>query len=51
MFGLLDAIIEVIKLPVDVVADSITLFGACTDQDKPYTVQRCEKIMKKLNED
>lgn len=51
MLGLLKAVVEVIKLPIDAAADSITLFGAMTDQDKPYIVQRCEKIMKKLNED
>lgn len=51
MFGLLKAVVEIVKLPVDAVADSVTLFGACTDQNKPYIVQRCEKIMEKLNED
>lgn len=51
MFGLLKAVVEVVKLPVDLAADSITMFGAMTDQPKPYTVQRCERIMEKLNED
>lgn len=51
MFGLLKAIVEVVKLPVDIAADTVTMFGAMTDQEKPYIAQRCEKIMDKLNED
>jgi hypothetical protein len=51
MFGLLNAIVEVVKLPVDVAADVITMGGAMTDKDKPYTVKRCERVMRKLNED
>jgi hypothetical protein len=33
MFGLLNAIVEVVKLPVDVAADVITMGGAMTDKD------------------
>ncbi len=51
MFGLLKAVVEIAKLPVDVVADVVTLGGIATDKSKPYTVKRCERIMDKLNED
>lgn len=51
MFGILKAIVEVAKLPVDVAADVITLGGALNDKRQPYTTKRCERIMKKLNED
>lgn len=51
MFGLLKAIVEVAKLPVDVAADVITMGGAMTDKDRPYTADRCKRIMRKLNED
>jgi hypothetical protein len=51
MFGLLKAVVEVAKLPIDVTADVITLGGAMTEKDVPYTVKRCRRIMKKLDED
>jgi len=51
MFGLLKAIVEVAKLPVDMAADVLTMGGAVNDKNKPYTVKRCERIMDKLNED
>lgn len=51
MLGLLKAVVEVVKLPVDVAADVITLGGAMTDKAKPYTAKRCERIMRKLDED
>jgi hypothetical protein len=49
--GLLKGFGEIAKLPIDIVADVITLGGAMTDKDKPYTAKRCERIMKKLDED
>lgn len=51
MIGLLKAVAETAKLPFDLTADIITLGGAMNDKDKPYTVKRCERIMRKLNED
>jgi hypothetical protein len=51
MMGLLKAVVEVVKLPVDVAADVVTMGGAMTDQPKPYTAKRCERIMRKLDED
>lgn len=35
-------------LPVDVAADFITLGGSLTEQPKPYTAQKAERIMDAL---
>lgn len=51
MFGLLKAVVEVIKLPVDIAADVVTMGGVMTDKRKPYTAERLERVMDKLNED
>lgn len=51
MFGLFKGIVEIAKLPVDVVADVVTLGGALTDKNKAYTAKRCERIMRKLDEE
>jgi hypothetical protein len=51
MMGLLKGLVEVVKLPVDIAADVITMGGAMTDKERPYTAERCKRIMKKLNED
>jgi hypothetical protein len=51
MLGLFKGLVEVVKLPIDVAADVITMGGAMTDQDMPYTAKRCKRIMKKLDED
>jgi len=48
--GLTKAVVNVAVSPVDIVADVITLGGALTDKDKPYTVKRAEKIMDNLGE-
>lgn len=50
MFGnLLKAVVGVVvETPVAVVADVITMGGACTDQDKPYTAQALEKVMENV---
>lgn len=48
--GLTKAVVGVAVTPVDMVTDAITLGGALTDQDKPYTAQRAEKIMENLDE-
>lgn len=47
MFGnLLKAVVGVvIETPIALVADVITMGGACTDQDKPYTAQALAKVM------
>jgi hypothetical protein len=45
----LKAVIETAKLPVDLAADVITLGGAMTDQDEPYTVQRVKRAYRNLD--
>lgn len=53
MFGLLEdltkAAVSVVKLPVAVVADAVTLGGSLTDQRKPYTAQAAEDLVKNLD--
>jgi len=50
-FGkILDAAVNVVVAPIDVVKDVATMGGALTDQDKPYTLQRGEKVVKKIEE-
>ena len=51
MLGLLKAIVEVVKLPVDVAADVLTMGGAVNDKPRPYTAERLKRVMRKLNED
>jgi hypothetical protein len=51
MIGLLKAVVETAKLPFDATADVITMGGTLTDKPRPYTAERCKRIMKKLNED
>jgi len=48
--SLTKAAVAVVVTPIDVVADVITLGGALTDQDKPYTAQRAEDIMRNLKD-
>lgn len=36
--------VDVITLPIDIVKDVVTLGGVATDQDKPYTLQKLDKI-------
>jgi len=51
MFGsLLKATVGVvIETPVALVKDVVTLGGACTDEDKPYTAQALEKVSQNLS--
>jgi hypothetical protein len=48
--SLLKATVAVVTTPVDVVADVVTMGGAMTDQDKPYTAQKLEKVMENLSD-
>lgn len=44
--NLLKAVVgTVIETPVSVVADVVTLGGALTDQEKPYTAQAVSKVV------
>lgn len=55
MFKMLESLTKaavgvVAAVTVDPIADVITLGGAMTEQDKPYTAQRLEGVMKNLND-
>jgi hypothetical protein len=45
---LVKAAVDVVLVPVDVVKDVATFGGLLTDQDKPYTLQRGDKVIKDL---
>ena len=53
MFGLLNdlakAAVGVVTLPVAAAADIVTLGGALTDNDKPYTAEKLEQVYDNLN--
>lgn len=45
LFGkLVSAVVQTALLPVEVAKDSVTLFGAMTDQNEAYTLQRLKKL-------
>jgi hypothetical protein len=52
MFGMLEdlakAAVGVVKLPLDVAADALTLCGSLTDKDKPYTAEGISDVMQNL---
>ncbi len=49
MFGsLLKAAVGVVVTPVAVVADVVTMGGALSDKDEPYTVTNCKKVYENL---
>jgi hypothetical protein len=52
MFGVLEdlakAAVSVVKLPVAAVADVVTLGGSLSDQDKPYTADAVEDLIRNL---
>jgi hypothetical protein len=52
MFGeLLKAVVgTVVETPAALAADVLTLGGALTDKDKPYTVEALQKVMDNLQE-
>ena len=54
MFGLIESLakaaVGVVTLPVAVVADVITLGGALTDKDEPYTASAASDIVKNLSD-
>lgn len=47
---LLDATVNVVIAPVDIVKDVVTMGGAMTDQKEPYTVQRVKKVVNKIEQ-
>jgi hypothetical protein len=48
--SLFRALIETVKLPVDIAADAITACGIANDKDEPHTVTRVRKIYKEVDE-
>lgn len=46
--SLLKAAVGVVTLPIDVAADVITLGGALTDKDQPYTAKKASDIVGNL---
>lgn len=54
MFGLIEglakAAVGVVTLPVQVVADVVTLGGALTDKDEPYTAKGVSDVMQNLQD-
>lgn len=40
----------VVEIPLAVVADVVTLGGALTDTDKPYTATAIEKVVKNVQD-
>ena len=48
--GLTKAAVGIVTLPIDVAADSVTLFGALNDKPQPYTVKKLGKIMDAIDE-
>lgn len=54
MFGMLESLakvaVGVVKTPVSLVADVVTLGGALTDKNQPYTADTLEEIIQNLND-
>lgn len=54
MFDILESVtkvaVNVVTLPVSVAADVVTLGGALTDKEKPYTAETIEDIVKNLKD-
>jgi hypothetical protein len=54
MFGMLESLakaaVGVVTTPVALVADVVTMGGALTDKDKPYTVEAAENIVQNLED-
>ncbi len=54
MFGILKSLAKaetaIVDVPVSVAADIVTLGGALTDQDKPYTAQAVLRLVKNVSD-
>ena len=51
LFGkLLKTTFDVVTLPVDVIKDVATMGGVLTDENKPYTAQKFERLGDDLEE-
>lgn len=47
---LASATVGIIVSPVDIIKDVVTMGGALTDQDEPYTVKRAKQITDDLSD-
>ena len=43
---LIKTAVDVVTLPISVVADIVTLAGAITERDEPYTLQHGKAVLK-----
>lgn len=54
MFGMLGSLakaaVAVVTVPVAVVADVVTMGGACTDKDRPYTADAVSDFVQNLKD-
>lgn len=55
MFGMLENLTKavvgtVVEVPLAVAADVVTLGGALTDKDKPYTAEAVSKVVQNVSE-
>lgn len=54
MFGILKSAVKaasaVVDVPVSVAADVVTMGGALTDKDKPYTAEAAERLVKNVKD-
>lgn len=54
MFGMLESLAKaalgVVTVPVAVVADVVTMGGALTDKDKPYTAEAVDDVVQNLED-
>lgn len=41
----IETVVDVAKLPLSAIADTVTLFGAVTERDEPYTVTNVKQIV------
>ena len=48
--NLLKAAVGIVTLPVDVIADVVTMGGALTDKPEPYTAKKASQIVRALSE-
>jgi hypothetical protein len=55
MFGMLESLTKavvgvVVETPIAVVKDVVTMGGALTDEDEPYTSQSLKKVVKNVSD-
>ena len=54
MFGMLESLVKaataVVTVPIAVVSDVVTMGGALTDKDKPYTTEALEDLVDNLKD-